>query len=155
MLPNRRSRFLATWFLLMLAISLGSGCVQRRMLITSFPEGAAVTVDHQPVGYTPVSVPFQYAGTREILLEKDGFKPVRIKQPIHTPWYLHPPFSLISENFAGREIDDTQVFDFQMEPLQQVNDQNLVDRAENLRGQVLQGAVTPSMQREQYRWGDE
>ena len=128
------------------------GCLRRRMLINSFPEGPAVTVDHQPVGYTPVTVPFEYAGTREIMLEKDGFKPVRIRQPIKTPWYLNPPFSLVTENFAFREVNDLQVFEFQLEPLQQVNDQNLIDRAENLRGQVLQGAVTPSMQRQDYQW---
>ncbi len=150
---NSRSR---SWLLVgfSLLCLLATGCVQRRMMITSFPEGAAVTIDHQPVGYTPVTVPYQYAGTREILLEKDGFKPIRVKQDLHTPWYLYPPLSLVTENFAFREIKDTQVFDFQMQPLDQVNDQDLVDRAENLRGQVLQGAVTPSMQRQEYRWGE-
>ncbi len=131
------------------------GCVQRRMQISSFPEGAAVTIDQQPVGYTPVSVPFQYNGTREIMLEKDGYKPIRVKQPVNGPWYLYPPFSLITENFAFREIRDTRAFDFQMEPLDQVNDQDLVDRAENLRSQVLQGSTTPSMQRQQYSWKDQ
>jgi hypothetical protein len=130
-----------------------SGCMRRQMQINSFPEGAAVSVDHQPVGYTPVAVPFHYNGTREILLEKDGFKTIRVKQPIDAPWYSYPPFSLITDNFATREIRDKQSFNFQLEPLGQINDQQLTDRAENLRGQVLQGSVTPSMQRDQYIWG--
>lgn len=144
------------WVLLLLALLMlsSTGCVKRRFLVTSFPEGAAVTVDNQPVGYTPVNVPFRYPGTREILLEKDGYKPIRIKQAIRTPWYLYPPFSFITENFALREIRDQQAFDFQMQPLNQVNDQDLIDRAENLRGQVLRGAVTPSMQRQEYDWDE-
>lgn len=151
----RKTRF-RQWAMVLLILSTVSclGCVRRQMLITSFPEGAAVTVDHQPVGYTPVTVPFEYSGTRKILVEKDGFKPVEVKQEVDTPWYLYPPFSLVTENFALREIRDQRVYDFQLEPLQQVNDQDLVDRAENLRAQVLQGAVTPSMQRQNYQWGD-
>ncbi len=129
-----------------------SGCARRQMQINSFPEGAAVSIDHQPVGYTPVAVPFHYNGTREILIEKDGYKSVRVKQPVSGPWYFYPPFSLITENFAGREVHDRRRFEFQLEPLDQVNDQRLVDRAENLRGQVLQGVVTPSMQRQNYVW---
>jgi hypothetical protein len=133
-------------------LSLPIGCVRRQLQINSFPEGAAVTVDHQPVGYTPVAVPFQYNGTREIQLEKDGYKTIRVKQPVGGAWYFYPPFSFFTEHFATREIRDTQRFDFQLEPLQTVDDQALVERAENLRGQVLQGAITPSLQREQYLW---
>lgn len=136
----------------LVGLVLVSGCMRRQMIIQSFPEGAAVSVDHQPVGYTPVAVPFHYNGTREILLEKDGFKTVRVKQPINGAWYTYPPFSLFTDNFATREIRDSQRFNFQLEPMGQVNDQDLTDRAENLRGQVLQGSITPSMQRDQYIW---
>lgn len=145
------SQLLMGWVLLVLVCS-HLGCARRQLLVNSFPEGAAVTIDHQAVGYTPVAVPFQYNGTREILLEKDGYKTVRVKQPIRGPWYLYPPWSLFTENFAFREVRDPHRLEFQMEPLEQINDQHLLDRAENLRGQVLQGAITPSMQREQYVW---
>jgi hypothetical protein len=152
---SRQRRPTPVWGLVLVGLAgalLASGCARRQMQINSFPEGAAVSVDHQPVGYTPVAVPFQYNGTREILLEKDGFKSVRIKQPLQGPWYFYPPFSLVTDNFAGREVRDTQRFNFQLEPSGQVNDQQLTDRAENLRGQVLQGSITPSMQRDQYIW---
>ncbi|MDP1562292.1 MAG: PEGA domain-containing protein [Pirellulaceae bacterium] len=140
-------------FMLGLAgLLLQSGCARRQMQINSFPEGAAVSVDHQPVGYTPVAVPFHYNGTREILIEKDGFKTVRVKQPISGPWYFSAPFSFFTDNFATREVRDSQRFNFQLEPVGQINDQQLTDRAENLRGQVLQGSITPSMQRDQYIW---
>jgi len=144
-------RTLAT-SLLAIVLPLSLGCVKRHLQIHSFPEGAAVTVDHQPVGYTPLSVPFQYYGTREILLEKDGYKAIRVKHDVAGPWYLSPPWSLITEHFATREIRDIRRLEFQLEPLGQVNDQDLIDRGENLRGQVLQGTITPSLQRAQYSW---
>ena len=105
-------------FCIGLTVIFSTGCVQRRMLIRSQPEGAFVSVDRQGVGHTPVSVPFTYYGTREIQLEKDGFKTVRVEQDIRPPWYGVFPLSLISENFAGKEIRDQRVMDFGMEPKQ-------------------------------------
>jgi len=150
---NRRLRPPGWLGLLAVAVCLGaSGCVRRQIQINSFPEGAAVSIDHQPIGYTPVAVPFHYNGTREIVVEKDGFKTVRVKEPIRGPWYLYPPFSFFTEHFATREVRDPHRFNFQLDPMGQINDQQLTDRAENLRSQVLQGAITPSMQRDQYVW---
>ena len=64
----------------LMLLASSSGCVQRRFLVRSQPEGALVTIDHQSIGLTPVSVPFTYYGTREIQLEKDGYKTVKVKQ---------------------------------------------------------------------------
>lgn len=119
-----------------------TGCVQRRMLIRSQPEGAFVSVDRQGIGHSPVSVPFTYYGTREIQLEKDGFKTVRVEQDIRPPWYATFPISLISENFAGREIRDERVMDFSMEPKQSIDHRQLLERANDLRGNIQRGTVT-------------
>ena len=49
-------------FLLILAVALSvTGCVKRQMLIRTNPEGAFVTVDSQPLGNTPLQVPFTYS----------------------------------------------------------------------------------------------
>lgn len=128
--------------LLGLITVLSTGCVQRRMLIRSQPEGAFVSVDRQGIGHSPVSVPFTYYGTREIQLEKDGFKTVRVEQDIRPPWYAMFPLSLISENFAGREIRDERVMDFSMEPKQSIDQSQLLDRANDLRGNIQRGTVT-------------
>ncbi len=128
-------------------LAIGTGCVQRRLQIRSQPEGAAVSVDRQPVGLSPVSVPFTYYGTREIQLEKDGFKTVRVEQNIRPPWFERFPISLISDNFAGRELRDDRVFDFALEPKQAVNENMLFDRANDLRKDIQQGTVTAPINR--------
>ena len=118
------------------------GCVQRRMIIRSIPEGAFVMVDGQSVGSTPLSVPYTYSGTRDIKLERDGYKTINVQQRFDPQWYQTFPVSLISENFAGREIRDERVLDFTMEPKSQVQEDRLLERANDLRLNVDRGTIT-------------
>ncbi len=132
---------LACWSMICV-IFLSSGCVSRRITVRTEPEGAFVTVDGTPVGYSPVSFAYTYYGDRELQIEKDGYKTVNVMQQVRSPWYLKPPFSFVTENFWPREIRDQRVFDFQLEPKTQVNESFLLQRANNLRANVRQGTVT-------------
>ena len=125
----------------LLIVFLMGGCVQRRLHIRSHPEGALVSVDKQAVGHTPVSVPFTYYGTREIQLEKDGFKTTRVDQNIKPPWWQIPPFDLITDNFWPRELRDERLLDFQLEPRTNTMENQLIDRANQLRGNVQRDTV--------------
>ena len=121
---------------------LMTGCVQRRLMVRSQPEGAFLTIDNQPIGYTPVSVPFTYYGTREVQLEKDGYKTVKVQERVKAPWYQYFPISFFTEHFSPREIRDQRLLDFTLEPREQVNENFLFDRASQLRGDVQRGTVT-------------
>ena len=136
------------WLLIALAIvpMLCCGCVQRRMIIRSIPEGAFVMVDGQSVGATPLSVPYTYSGTRDIRLERDGYKTINVQQRFEPKWYQTFPASLISENFAGREIRDERVLDFTMEPKSQVQEDRLLERANDLRLNIDRGTITSPLQ---------
>lgn len=131
---------IAMFLLVMLATSLG--CANRRLVVRTEPEGAFVTVDGYPVGYTPLATPYVYGGARDIQIELDGYKTVKVKQDLANPWYLRPPFSFITENFSPVEIRHQPVLDFQLEPKTQVNESFLMDRANQLRGNVRRGTVT-------------
>lgn len=122
------------------SISL-TGCMQRRMLIRSNPEGALITVDQQPIGHTPVAVPFTYYGTREIRAEMDGYETQKVKHRLAAPWYQFPPLDLLTDNFWPREINDDRVIDFQLTPAALVDENYLIDRANQLRGDVGRGTV--------------
>ena len=119
-----------------------TGCVQRRLQIRSQPEGALVSIDRQPVGLTPVAVPFTYYGSRELQLEKEGFKTVRVEQKVRPPWFDRFPISFFSNHFAGRELRDDRLFDFALEPKQQIDEAVLFDRANNLRHNIQRGTLT-------------
>ena len=144
---GRLRRLVGKVLLLAGLLFLVSGCVQRRLIVRTQPEGAYLTIDHQPIGYTPVSVPFTYYGTREIKLEKDGFKTVQVQQRIRPPWYERFPISFLAEHFSPRELRDERVLDFQLEPRQQVNENFLLERAQQLRTDVQRGTVTVPIDR--------
>ena len=118
------------------------GCVQRRLIIRSVPEGAFVQIDGQSVGATPLSVPYTYSGTRDIKLERDGYRTINVQQRIDPKWYQTFPASLISENFAGREIRDERVLDFVLEPKTQVQEDRLLERANDMRLNIDRGTIT-------------
>ncbi|MFN6109519.1 MAG: PEGA domain-containing protein [Planctomycetota bacterium] len=156
-IPSRTSPTSRSWFggiasapfvsavqsLMLVGVLLAtSGCVQRRMLVRSQPEGAMVTIDRQAIGLTPVSVPFSYYGTREIQLEKDGYQTISVRQRFRPPWYEWFPLSFFSNHFALREIRDVRRLDFEMLPKVQVSEYQLIDRANQLRTDVGRGTVT-------------
>ena len=120
--------------------------MQRRLIVRSQPEGAFVTIDNQPIGYTPLKVPFTYYGTRDIQLEKDGFKTIKVRERVRAPWYEKVPLSFIADNFAGREIRDERLLDFELEPRTQVQENLLLDRANDMRGNIERGTLTAPIQ---------
>ncbi|MFT5303096.1 MAG: hypothetical protein ACI87E_004619 [Mariniblastus sp.] len=125
----------------LILISL-SGCVQRRFIIRSQPEGAFVTIDRQPIGLTPLSVPWTYNGTREIQVEKDGYKTIKVQERFQPTWYETFPASLVTENFWPQEIRDERVMDFQLEPKTQVQENLLLERANDMRMNVNRGTIS-------------
>ncbi|MHC4975190.1 MAG: PEGA domain-containing protein [Planctomycetota bacterium] len=61
--------------LLSIAI-LCTGCVERRIFITSDPSGALVHVNDVQVGRTPVEVEYTYHGVYDVRLQHDGYEPL-------------------------------------------------------------------------------
>ncbi|MCB9920876.1 MAG: PEGA domain-containing protein [Planctomycetaceae bacterium] len=119
------------------------GCLRRRMTIRTNPPGAVAFVDDQRIGVTPVSTPFTYYGTRKIQLFKDGFEPLTVKQRFDVPWYEYPPLDFIVENLWPHELRDERIVDFEMTPQQIVPNEELLGRAEMLRGNAQAGHTTP------------
>ena len=113
------------------------------MTIRSNPPGALVYVDDQPIGVTPVSSAYTYYATRDIRLIKDGFQTQTVKQRFRAPWYQFPPLDFISENLWPFEIRDERTVDVELMPQQIVPNNELVQRAEALRGSARQGYATP------------
>lgn len=119
-----------------LCVAVAPGCVQRRMTIRSSPPGAMVYVDNQEIGTTPISTGFTYYGTREFRLVKDGYETLTEKRTIPVPWYQFVPLDLVAENLVPGEIRDHRTLDFQLVPQRVVPTEEILDRAETLRGQT-------------------
>lgn len=127
--------------LVIAALLLPGGCVRRRLAVRSNPPGAVVFVDNQQIGTTPCSVDFTYYGTREIRLEKAGYETLTVNQPIPTPWYQIPPIDFVSENLVPNKIEDHRTVSFDLQPQVIVPTEQLLERANQLRQETLQGTA--------------
>ncbi len=118
------------------------GCVRRRMTVRTSPPGAVVSVDNQLIGTTPAATSFTYYGTRELRIEKDGYRTEVIKRRINPPWYEMPGLDFISETLWPWEVRDERIIDVQLVPETIEPTAEVVQRADQLRNQSRAGIVT-------------
>jgi len=118
------------------------GCVRRRLTVRTSPPGAVVSVDNQQIGTTPAASSFTYYGTREVRIEKDGFRTETIKRRINPPWYQAPGLDFITETLWPWEIRDERIIDVQLVPETIEPTSEVLQRADQLRGQSRAGLVT-------------
>jgi hypothetical protein len=121
------------WLLALVVCALQVGCVQRRLTIKTNPPGAMVYVDDYPIGTTPCSTDFIYYGTRKVRIVKSGFETLTVMQPIPAPWYQYPVLDFVTENLVPGEIRDERTVEYQLQPQTIIPEQQLLERAENLR----------------------
>ncbi len=119
------------------AVLQSSGCMHRRLTIRSDPPGAAVQVDGEQVGFTPTAIDYTYYGTREITLQKAGYKTLTTPVKMSTPWYQIFPLEFITDNFALTKINDRREVSYTLTPEQLEPRELLEDRANNLRSEAL------------------
>ena len=126
----------ATWLVPALCLAcLSTGCVTRRVLITSDPPGAIVYRNGEYLGPTPVEEPFVFYGKYRYRLVHDGYEPLDVVQDIPAPWYELPGPDFVSENLIPYTFRDVRPFHYQLQPAVQVRPDDIRARAEALRGE--------------------
>lgn len=141
----------AFFILFMLSFTVFSGCVLRSLTIDSEPSGAAVYLDDEPIGETPVTITFTYYGTRKIMLEKTDAEGILlyerkiIYERIKPPFYQIFPLDFFSELVLPLKLEDEHYFTYKLDPLRQLPQEGLQDRviknAEELRERLMKSAV--------------
>lgn len=122
---------------------MSTGCVRRRMTIRSYPAGAQVFVDDREIGTTPCSTSYVYYGKRNVMLVKDGYKTERLVHQFTVPWYEYVPLDFFNENLNPYEIRDERTINVTLTPEENVPTEQLLERANSLRGGAQAGLVTP------------
>jgi hypothetical protein len=107
------------------------------MTINSSPPGARVLLDGDEVGETPTSVDFTHYGTREIVLQRDGYETLKTMQTVRPPWYQVLPFEFFADNLLPFQVTNRHEFSYQLQPSATVpSTQGLRDRANSLRSEA-------------------
>jgi hypothetical protein len=123
------------------AIALLTGCIERRIYITSEPPGATVWVNDVESGRTPTSVTFTYFGNYDVRLRKDGYEPLITKGEANPPVYEFPGPDLVATAVPARVRTDVK-WNYVLQPkLESVGSQaefesGLMGRAGTLRAQI-------------------
>lgn len=73
------------------------GCIRSRVIVTSDPPGARVTMNNVYEGKTPVEVPFTWYWYYNIELQKDGYEPMTVQERFRAPVYFWIPFDVVAE----------------------------------------------------------
>lgn len=118
-----------------------TGCVERRIVVTSEPPGALVWLNDVEIGRTPAETEFLYHGVYDVRLELDGYEPLITSHKADAPWWEYPGPDFIAEISPVRH-ENVQEWHFVLEPALGVVqneselEEGLVERANELRNQL-------------------
>ncbi|HIG86895.1 MAG TPA: PEGA domain-containing protein [Planctomycetes bacterium] len=91
---------------LLLALGLAACAPIRTLTIESDPAGAQVRLDEELVGQTPLTLPFDFHGTRRISVYLEGYQVWTERVEIKAPWWARFPLDLISDNLIPWRLHD-------------------------------------------------
>lgn len=130
---------------LLIAIFAGAGCVERTIKITSTPPGALVYLNDEEVGRTPVEVPFTFYGKYDVRLEADGYAPLWIVEETKPPWWENPGPDFFAEAVPNAKSQIDWHFELtEAQPVEDVDPDQLYDRAMQLRSQITGEPYQPA-----------
>ena len=126
------SRALVKLTVVCLPAFLMTGCVERKLTITSEPTGALVYISSEEIGRTPVTIPFTWYGDYDVILRMEGCETLKTHLNITPPLYEVPPFDLFSE-LAPWTYRVHKSAHFTLVAKKQIDEAELYRRAEELR----------------------
>lgn len=120
-----------------------TGCLERKIHVTSEPPGATVFMNDVEIGRTPVTTGFSYHGVYDVRLRKEGSEPLSTHQRALEPIWEIPPFDLAA---IALPITFTKqhTWHYDLAPSPPADPAGLIARARDLRAQVPSGQATPS-----------
>jgi len=116
-----------------LCLLLLAGCVERTLTINTNPAGAIVLLNDEEIGATPATVSFNWYGDYNVTIRKPGYETLQTHRKLDAPWYDYFPFDfLVQDIYPGRIVDSCE-WSFELKPQKEVDRQELIRSAEQLR----------------------
>ena len=109
---------------------LAAGCVMRTIYVRSQPDGAAVWLNGNYVGKTPLKTKFYHYGTHLLILRKQGYESIKRFVKVSPPWYEVFPLDFFFEVLFPFVIEDTRKVEFTLKPAGNREPAGLLERAE-------------------------
>ena len=134
---KRRRQSVAKGLALVAVLGLvAAGCVERTITVRSDPPGALVYLDDVERGETPCTFPFDFYGTRSLVLHKDNYEVakqvIEVKAPVHSVFPLDIFFDLL----LPATIHENHAYDVVLQPVTKPDTEKLILRGKELREQL-------------------
>ena len=113
-----------------------SGCVERQLTINTEPQGAVVVLNDEEIGTSPVTVSFNWYGDYNVALRKEGYETLKTHRKLIGPWYDKFPFDFFAQLLTPRRIVDTYEWTFELAQHQEMEREELINKAEALKNQL-------------------
>ncbi len=140
--PSHGARALGHVSMLALVGAVGltslAGCVRRTMTITTDPPNALVFVNDQEVGRSTVATDFLWYGDYDVIVRKEGYETLKTNWPIKPPWYQIMPLDFFFEVLWPGQLHDQRAHHFTLVAQQIPSEEELVERAGQLRDRALE-----------------
>jgi hypothetical protein len=112
------------------------GCVERELTINTNPSDAVVLLNDEEIGVSPVTVSFNWYGDYNITVRKSGYETLQTHRNLNAPWHDYFPFDFLTQILWPGRIVDSHEWSFDLVPQKEVNRQELIDQAEQLKQQT-------------------
>ncbi len=112
---------------------LTTGCVQRQMTIISDPPGAVVYMNDREIGRTPFTRNFQWYGTYDVVLRKDGYQTQKTYADFIAPFWQWVPLDALTDFLP---LTDVQTARFTLKPEVPVDPTALMQRGQEYQTQL-------------------
>ncbi len=119
-----------------LIILAATGCVERELTINTQPQGAVVTLNDEEIGTSPVTVSFNWYGDYCVRISKEGYETLNTHKELKGPWYDKFPFDFFAQIVSPKRTVDKYEWTFALEEKKQMNPQELVEKAQQLRKEL-------------------
>jgi len=125
-----------TALILILTTVMATGCVERELTINTQPQGAVVTLNDEEIGTSPVTVSFNWYGDYCVRISKEGYETLNTHRELAGPWYDSFPFDFFAQIASAKRTVDKYEWTFTLEEKKQITQQELVEKAQQLRNQL-------------------
>ncbi len=121
---------------LLAGASLSTGCVRRTITIRTDPPGAMVWLNDREIGRSPVDVDFDYYGTYDVRLEREGYEPMMTSGDAKAPLWETVGVDLVAELLPFRFHSRVE-WHYALAPVTD-DPEALIQRARELRSKVAE-----------------
>jgi hypothetical protein len=133
----QRFNLITTMVTSTILILLLTGCVERKLMINTEPQGALVILNDEEIGISPVTVSFNWYGDYQVKISKQGYETLNTNRELKAPLHDHFPFDFFAQILWPGRIVNSYEWTFELAPQKQPTREELIQKAEELKEQLL------------------